>query len=200
MCKFLKFDILDFYPSITEDLLTKSLESAQNHDEVDEHTANIIMHCRQSILFSNGSAWSKKSSPQFDVAMGSFDGAEVCELIGLYMLYHLSSVIGDKMNIGLYRNDGLAILEATSGPETDQIRKKIKMLFKDHNLHITMELGLIQTDFLDVTFNLKSGKYWPYRKPNDQLLFINVFCPSDYLSFLATARNLQRPLPCIISP
>ena len=132
------------------------------------------MHCRQSILFSNGSAWSKKSSPQFDVAMGSFDGAEVCKLVGLYMLYHLSSVIGDKMNIGLCRDDGLAILEATSGPETDRIRKKIEKLFKDHNLHITTELGPIQTDFLDVTFNLKSGKNWPFRKLNDQPLYINA--------------------------
>ena len=140
----------------------------------DEHTANIIMHCRQSILFSNGSSWPKKSSPQFDVAMGSFDGAEVCELVGLYVLYHLSSVIGDKMNIGLYRDDGLAILEATSGPETDRIRKKIEKLLKDHNLQITTELGLIQTNFLDVTFNLKSGKYWPYRKPNDQPLYVNA--------------------------
>ena len=82
MCKFLKFDITDFYPSITEDLRTKSLEFAQNYVEVNEHT-EIIMHCRQSILFSNGSAWSKKSSPQFDVAMGSFDGSEVCKLLGI---------------------------------------------------------------------------------------------------------------------
>ena len=63
------------------------------------------------------------------------------------MLYHLSSVTGDKMNIGLYRDDGLAILEATSGPEKDRIKKKIEKLFKDHNLHITTKLGLIQTDF-----------------------------------------------------
>ena len=108
-CKFLKFDIVDFYPSITEDLLTKSLEFAQNYVDADEHTANIIMYCRQSILFSNSRAWSKKNSPQFDVAMGSFDGAEVCELVGLYMLHHLSFVIGDKIVIGLYRNDGLAV-------------------------------------------------------------------------------------------
>ena len=85
------------------------------------------------------------------------------------MLYHLSSVIGDKMNIGLYRDDGLAILEATSGPETDRIRKKIEKLFKDHNLHITTELGLIQTDLLEVTFNLKSGNYWPYCNPMTSL-------------------------------
>ena len=61
MCKFLKFDIVDFYPSITEDLLTKSLEFAQNYAEVDEQTANIIMHCRQSILFSNGNACPKSA-------------------------------------------------------------------------------------------------------------------------------------------
>ena len=191
MCKFLKFDIVDFYPSITQDLLTKSLEFAQNYVEVDEHTANIIMHCRQSILFSNDSAWSKKSSPQLDVAMGSFDGAEVCELVGLYLLYHLSSVIGDKINIGLYRDDGLAMLEATSGPETDRIRKKIEKLFKDYNLHITTELGLIQTEFLDVTFNLKSGKYWPYRKPNDQPLYINA--GSNHLPMI------KKQLPSMLS-
>ena len=36
-CKFLKFKIVDFFPSITEDLPTKLLEFAQNYVEVDEH-------------------------------------------------------------------------------------------------------------------------------------------------------------------
>ena len=27
--------------------------------------------------------------------------------------------------------------------------------------------------FLDVTFNLKSGKYWPYHKPNNQPLYVH---------------------------
>ena len=67
------------------------------------------------------------------------------------------------MNVGPYRDDDLAILEVTSGPETDRIKKKIEKLFKDHNLHITTELGFIQTDFVDVTFNLKSPQHWPYR-------------------------------------
>ena len=93
LCKFLKFDIVDSYLSITEDLPTKLLEFAQNYVEVDEHTVNIIKHCHQSILFSNGSAWSKKNSPQFDVAMSSFNGAEVCELVGLYDLCAVSSII-----------------------------------------------------------------------------------------------------------
>ena len=35
------------------------------------------------------------------------------------MLHRLSSIIGDKRNIGLYEDVGLETLEATSGPETD---------------------------------------------------------------------------------
>ena len=70
--------------------------------------------------------------------------------------------------------NSLAILEATSGPKTDRLRKKIEKLFKNHSLRITTELGLIQTDFLNVLFNLKFGMYWPYRKPNDQPLCINA--------------------------
>ena len=32
----------------------------------------------------------------------------------------------------------------------------------------------MQTDFLDVTLNLKTEKHWPYRKPNDEQLYINI--------------------------
>ena len=47
----------------------------------------------------------------FDVTMGSYDGAETCELIGAYML----SLIAPKFKneVGLYRDDGLAICKAT---------------------------------------------------------------------------------------
>ena len=43
--------------------------------------------------------------------MGSYDGAETCELIGAYML----SLIAPKFKneVGLYRDDGLLICKAT---------------------------------------------------------------------------------------
>ena len=63
------------------------------------------------------------------------------------------------MNIDLYRDDGSDLLEATSRSETDRISSKIEKLFKHRNLYITTELDFTQTDFLDVTLNLKSGKY-----------------------------------------
>ena len=103
--------------------------------------------------------------------MGSYDGTEVCELVGLFILHQLSQLVGVK-NIGLYRDDGLAILENASGPTSERIKKKIIKLFRQHELNITAETNLVKTNFLDVTFNLKSGKYWPYRKPNNQPLYV----------------------------
>ena len=104
--------------------------------------------------------------------MGSYDGAKVCELVGLFILHQLSQIVGVK-NIGLYRDNGLAILENASGPTLEHMKKKIIKLFHQHGLNITAETNLVQTNFLNVTFNLKSGKYWPYRKLNNQLLYIH---------------------------
>ena len=105
--------------------------------------------------------------------MGACDGAEICELVGWYLLDKLLHITG-KLNTGLYRDDGLAFLRNTSGPDTERLRKKIIKLFKDNGLQITIDANLIETDFLDVTFNLNSGKYWPYRKPNNRLLYIHL--------------------------
>ena len=112
----------------------------------------------------------KSNGSLFDVTMGSYDGAEVCELVGLFILHQLSQLVGVK-NIGLYRDDGLAILENALGPTLEHIKKKIIKLFHQISLNITAKINLVQTNFLNVTFNLKSGKYWLYRKPNDQPLY-----------------------------
>ena len=54
------------------------------------------------------------------------------------------------------------------------MRKNIITLFKNEGLGITIDTNLIETDFLDVTFNLTTGKFFPYRKPNNIPLYINV--------------------------
>ena len=53
-----------------------------------------------------------------------------------------------------------------SGPETERIKKWIIKIFKDLGINITIETNLCSANFLDVTFNLKDGKIYPYRKPN----------------------------------
>ena len=41
-------------------------------------------------------------------------------------------------------------------------------------LRVTVEILLKQADFLDVTLDLPTGKFWPYRKPNNDPLYINA--------------------------
>ena len=106
-----------------------------------------------------------------DVTMGSFDGAELCELVRLYILHLLSSMF-NKDQVGLYRDDGLAALKLY-GPEFDRARKDIVQTFKDCDLHVTVEILLHQTDFLAVTFDLPTGRYRLYRKPNNEPLYIH---------------------------
>ena len=93
---------------------------------------------------------------------------EICQLVGLFLLNNLTQLVGSN-NIDLYRDDGLAILENASGPSSERIKKRIIKLFQHHGLKITAETNLVQTNFLDVTLDLKSGRY--FRKPNDQPLY-----------------------------
>ena len=172
-CKFIKFDIAEFYPSISESLVQKALNFAQKFTEIDQELIDLIMHSRKSVLFEQNQVWVKKGGNLFDVTMGSFDGAEICELVGLYLLHNLCNP-SLNAELGLYRDDGLAVVRNASGPILDKIKKKIIKIFQQHNLKITTEANLIQTDFLDVTFNLDTGKYWPYRKPENQPLYINT--------------------------
>lgn len=107
-CRFIKFDIAEFYPSISEKLLNKAIQFAQTVTDITPETVNIIKLARKSLLFEHSkSTWVKKgANPSFDVTIGSFDGAETCELVGLYILNKLSSIININ-NVGLYRDDGL---------------------------------------------------------------------------------------------
>ena len=172
-CRFIKFDICEFYPSITETLLDKAIEFARMSTNIPDTELNIIKHSRKSLLFSNSEAWTKKEGDLFDVTMGSFDGAEICELVGLYLLDKLSHLTG-KDNIGLYRDDGLSAIRCSSARRLDKLRKDITEFFKGEGLSITIEINLQVTDFLDATFDLSSDKYYPYRKPNNDPLYINA--------------------------
>ena len=118
----MKFDICDFYPAITDELLLKSIDFVRQFVEISDNDLNIIMHSRKCLLCSSQEQWVKKDGNElFDVTMESFAGAEVCELVGLY----LSSKIADVMAAmdPLDRNDGLAEIRCTSGCVLDRIRK-----------------------------------------------------------------------------
>ena len=171
---FLKFDIVSFYPSITFEILNKALDFAKKYTDINEEMVSAILNARKSFLFYKGNPWIKKANEtHFDVTEGSFDGAEVCELVGLYMLSQLSNVMPDGA-VGCYRDDGLAIIRKHSGPQLDRLRKDIIKCFKDEGLQITIEVNLKVVDFLEVYFDLVNDKFYPYKKPNDNPLYVHI--------------------------
>ena len=171
-CKFLQFDVVEFYPSISENLLEQAINFAKNFANISDEAYTTIMHARKSLLFSNSEIWLKKENPQFDVTMGSFDGAEVCELVGQFLLHQVKQKL-KNVDIGLYRDDGLGVTGKMSGPDQERMNKEIIQIFKNYGLRITIQAGLDQVNFLDVTLDIRSGKFWPYSKPNNLPLYIN---------------------------
>ena len=109
----------------------------------------------------------------FDVTMRSYDVAEVCEIVGTFILSKLGNII-DKKNTGLYRDDGLVVLRSINARGTGKMRKIIIKLFKEVALQLEIETNLKKVDFLDVTFNLPNNLYAPDEKPNNSLLYINT--------------------------
>ena len=96
----LKFDIAEFYPSITKELLLNALRFAKTYSAIPDEFENILLHCRKSFLFHNKDVWTKQKDSDFDVTMDNFDGAEICELVGLYLLNLLKKEFGSA-SIGL---------------------------------------------------------------------------------------------------
>ena len=170
--KFLKFDIVQFYPSISSELMDKALNWFGTLIDISDDELKILKNARKSFLFNMEGSWVKKNNPTFDVTMGSLDGAELCEMVGLYILNELSKII-PKENIGLYRDDGLALVNG-SGPQMERLRKDIHKLFKSMKLNVTIETNLMITDFLDVTLNLMDNSFSPYSKPGNHIKYVSA--------------------------
>lgn len=83
-----------------------------SNDEV-----SIIIQSTKTLLYSGGKHQVKKyGEDNFDVPIGCYDIAEVCEFVGTYLLNQLKIVI-TKENMTLYRDDGLDIFEVMPGSE-----------------------------------------------------------------------------------
>ena len=132
---FVQFEIVEFYPSITQNLLVEALEYANGFTDVTNDDRDVIMHARKSLLFDNNKAWCKKSNTSlFDVTMGSYEI--------------------NNHNIGLYRDDGLGAFR-NMGPRTaDKLRKRFSKLFETFGLKITIQTNLKIVNYLDITLNL----------------------------------------------
>ena len=67
---------------------------AKKFTAVNDNTVKIILDARESLLVNSNNPWMKNTGKNFDVVMGSFDGAKICDFVGLFLLDRLASVLG----------------------------------------------------------------------------------------------------------
>ena len=77
---FLQLDIVDFYPSISQELLDNSLLWAKSLITIDADVISTITNARKTLLFSDGVSWQKNTGLS-DVTQGGLDSCQMCELV-----------------------------------------------------------------------------------------------------------------------
>ena len=170
---FINFDIKNFYPSITKDHLLNAIEFGKKFTKFSNDEIDLLMHTCQTIVCYDNRIWTKlNNNDNFDIAMGSFHGAEVCDLVGLFILSKITPVVG-PLNIGLYRDDGLGIIKQSSGSNLEKLKKSIINEMSKIGFEITIEIGETSIDFLDISLDLTCDKFCPYKKPNSKTCYIN---------------------------
>ena len=80
------------------------------------------------------------------MTMGNYDGAETCELVGIYILHKLADRI-KKEDTGPYQDDGLILLRKHNGRQIDKARKDITKLLKGMDFNIEIKTNLKIVDF-----------------------------------------------------
>ena len=100
--------------------------------------------------------------------MGAFHGAQIYELVGLSQLRRLPN-----FQTILYRDDGLAVTSSTPRQQ-EKLRQEIIKIFGEHEMKITIDINLVRVDYLDVTLDLETGLFKPYRKPGDKPVYVSA--------------------------
>ena len=75
-----------------------------------------MYHARKSLLFSNEGPWMECEGNLFDITMETYDCVDGWELVDNFMLNEISEKY-NKIDIGLFRNNGLAVFQNISGPK-----------------------------------------------------------------------------------
>ena len=67
---FIQFDVCEFYPSISEELLKKALTYAKRYCKITAQDVKIILQTKKAYLFSSDLPWCKKGGNSFDGILG----------------------------------------------------------------------------------------------------------------------------------
>ena len=168
-CTLIILDVCEYYPTIDKKLLEDALQWASNIVEISEDEKRIILSSKKSLLYKDNTAYKKKTSGDFDVTMGSFDGAETSDIVGLFLLSKVGHL---GVTLGCFRDDWLGYSRLTPR-QTDIVKKKIQKIFQDHGLRIDIKVNKYVADFLDITLDMRNESYKPYTKPNHTPMYVH---------------------------
>ena len=139
-CSFIQFDNKDFYSSITDNILHQTLKFTKQHTNINKNDLRIINHSYKLLLFSDNKSCKKKTTDScFEATMGSFDGAEICELVGLYIRSKVEKILS-KSNFGLYRDDVLVLLGSFNDKKLAKLGKTSSEYLKIFVLALRLKL------------------------------------------------------------
>ena len=177
---FILFDICNFYPSITPQLLSNALDWAMMYVNITPEEKDIIMKSKKSYLYTCNVPWVKKGQENFDIGMGAWDGAESCDIVGLYILDKLKNRIAG-FESGLYRDDNLGVVETTER-NAEKIRQKIIDVTREMCLKIISKANVKVVEFLDVKLDLENETFRPFTKLGDRTKYVksSSFNPEKY--------------------
>ena len=114
----------------------------------------------------------------------------MCKLVGIFILSYLTKLINQN-DVRLYRDDGLTVVKNLNGQQIDKLRKKIIRVFKNFGFKIKIKTNLIEVSFLDLTFSLIKGTFQSYKKPKNNLSYMNFFSnhPPNIIKRLPNSTN-----------
>ena len=85
--------------------------------------------------------------------MGAFHGAQICKLVGLFMLSQLRRL--PNFQKILYRDDGIVVTSSTPRQQQKLRQEIIKNIWRTQD-EITIDINLLRVDYLDVTLDLET--------------------------------------------
>ena len=104
----------------------------------------------------------KDGNEDFDISMGCYDGAKICELVGSFIQKSTRNSNG-KNDIGLYWDDVFSNFNGTSKTKIERKKKLIVETFKQCGLATTKNCYCFRHHIW-----FKNIVYKPYSKANDK--------------------------------
>ena len=86
------------------------------HTYINKNNFDGKFHTLKSLLFNSSHHWVQRGRKTFDVTMGAYDFAEICELVGTFLLLLLRKEYNSN-NIGLCHDDRLSVFKNISGQQ-----------------------------------------------------------------------------------